>query len=464
MDIRQPPSAIEGWLQWLQRLPGVRSLVMYLLDLSDFPASADCKVWQRRFLYARLGLGLRLGFLLLLTFTIRDLYNLVSPLRGLKQNVPPQVQHLWLLIDAVMIVVLAGWLLLHRSAYGQGHPGRIFLGASLSVTLLPQILATAQGFPYADIGGWSLIFLLQATIIPVRWGVHLLSQVGLFIYYYGVNYGLGLTSLPVVIGQTPRSIFESSSVLYLLWFCFICDLAVYLYGRLQQAEFESRRQVQLFLHAVSHDLRNPTTGMALVLKNLLKRGDESIAVPRKVLEQMVDSSDRQLRLINSLLEVHRYDTQGIVLERSPTALHTIVEGAIADLKAQVEANHITLINRTTPDLPPVNVDATQVWRVWTNLIVNAMHHNAPGISITLDAAQTDQMLRCTVQDNGIGMTVIEANRVFDLYAQGSQLRRRVGLGLGLYICQQIITAHGGEMGVTSQLNAGSTFWFTLPIA
>jgi signal transduction histidine kinase len=69
-----------------------------------------------------------------------------------------------------------------------------------------------------------------------------------------------------------------------------------------------------------------------------------------------------------------------------------------------------------------------------------------------------------VQDNGVGMSQAECDRVFDLYARGAQAKRTVGLGLGLYLCRQIIEAHGGEIGVTSSSGAGATFWFTLPIA
>ncbi len=464
MDLRQSPSVgARCWL-WLQQLPGVRSLLEYLFDLSELPVSTDYKVWQRRFLHARLGLSLRLGFWVLLTFTARALYNLVIPLREVQQTVPPEVQRLSLLINAVMFVVLGGWFLLYRSRFGEQHPGRIFLWISLSVMLLPQILATFWELPYADVYGWSLIFLLQATIIPVRWEVHLLSQLGLFAYYYGVNYVLGLTVLPTLPGAPARSIFESSSFLYLLWFCFICDLAVYLYERLQKAEFESRRQAQLFLHAVSHDLRNPVMGMTLVLKSLLKQGQELVPVPRPVLEQMMESSDRQLRLINSLLEVHRYDTHGLGLNQVPTSLYEVVEGAIADLKAQITSESVTLVNQISPNLPLVNIDATQIWRVFTNLIVNAMNHNRSGIEIVLNAQPLNGLVRCTVEDNGVGMTTTESIQMFELYTRGLHLKRRVGLGLGLYICRQIILAHGGDIGVTSTPNAGATFWFTLPLA
>jgi signal transduction histidine kinase len=73
------------------------------------------------------------------------------------------------------------------------------------------------------------------------------------------------------------------------------------------------------------------------------------------------------------------------------------------------------------------------------------------------------LLRCTVADNGIGMTQQQCDRLFDLYSRGRDQRRSLSLGLGLYMCRQIITAHNGEIGVISSPGQGATFWFTLPI-
>ena len=78
------------------------------------------------------------------------------------------------------------------------------------------------------------------------------------------------------------------------------------------------------------------------------------------------------------------------------------------------------------------------------------------------------MLLCEVADNGAGMTSEQSKHLFELYAQGktqNQLNRRsLSLGLGLYICRQIVQAHGGAIGVTGEVNVGSRFWFTLPIS
>lgn len=462
MGAKQPIVPGQKWQAKLRQVPWMRSFLDRWMTPPMTPASAEYESWQQRFLLSRLGLCLWLALLIVLTFFARDVYDYFFALEELK-DVPQAVKALWFPIDFTLVLLLIGGLVLHRTQFGQRHPAALFLSLSWVITILPQIFATQQGFPLPDILAWSLVFLVQATLIPVHWELHLVSQVGLLVYFYGVNAALGLTTVPAPPGRPEQSIFILTVILYLLWFCFICDLAVYLYERLQRAEFESRRQSKLFLHAVSHDLRNPVTGTSLVLKNLLKKGDDKLVVSRSVLERMIESNDRQLALINSLLEVHNSDVRGIDLHLQPIVLSGLVDSVISDLEPLLTENQASLLNQISPTLSQVNADKTQLWRVFCNLIANALHHNPPGITLTLTAVPEVEMVRVSVQDNGVGMSQAESDRVFDLYTRGSQARRTVGLGLGLYLCRQIIIAHGGKIGVESAPDAGATFWFTLPM-
>jgi signal transduction histidine kinase len=188
---------------------------------------------------------------------------------------------------------------------------------------------------------------------------------------------------------------------------------------------------------------------------------------------MTQSNTRLLNLIDSLLESHANDIQGIALKRTPVKLSGIVQGAVYDLEPILQENRTTLLNQVSPTLPLVNVDALQTGRVFQNLIANAIKHNAPGLNLKITAnyhntdieeASSPQMLLCTVEDNGTGVSPEQCESMFELYAQGVSKRRSLGLGLGLYICKQIVAAHGGNIGVKSKVNVGSQFWFTLPIA
>jgi signal transduction histidine kinase len=74
------------------------------------------------------------------------------------------------------------------------------------------------------------------------------------------------------------------------------------------------------------------------------------------------------------------------------------------------------------------------------------------------------MIYCSVEDDGVGILPEQCEHLFDLYVRGNQSRHSVGLGLGLYLCRQIIGAHGGQIGVISSHGTGAIFWFTLPLA
>lgn len=244
-------------------------------------------------------------------------------------------------------------------------------------------------------------------------------------------------------------------------------------------EIAERKRVEdalrVFLHAVSHDLRNPVTGMLMVLGNLLKSeslsadhanssGKAVIPVARTILERMAQSSDRQLYLINSLLEVHASEVGGIVLQTEPVDLGQLVVDVLMDFEPLLAKNQVSATTLISQDLPTIPADPLQLRRVLENLLANALKHNPPGLSLSVSVERQGDSLLCRVQDNGTGINPELREHLFDLYSRGPQIRRSTGLGLGLYLCRQIVVAHGGEMGVTSDLGAGATFWFTLPLA
>lgn len=234
-------------------------------------------------------------------------------------------------------------------------------------------------------------------------------------------------------------------------------------AQLKALETQLRQQLNVFLHAVSHDLRNPVIGTKMVLHNLTNQVGETIQVPRKVLERMQESNERQLGLINSLIETHAAEVWGLKLNCKPLNLKSLVQSALIDLQPMLDKEEVVLRDRISPDLPLVIADSLQLVRLYQNLIGNALKHNPPGFCLTLDAQVENGFLRCTVADNGVGISKEQCDKIFDLYFQGKQKRQSVGLGLGLYLCYHIIQAHGGTIGVESELGAGTSFWFTLPV-
>ena len=581
------------------------------------------EVWRDRFLRDRLrpavGIAIFFGF------------SIIIYLIGEALFAPREFKIIYLYTSAVVELSLLICFVLQKTAIGQRYPGWLFLGFSWSLTVLVQL-----GLAVAKIGDlpiltWSLAFLTQATLIPVRWRLHLISQLGVLFCHVGINLVLNLS-------LARYSAFRLSGFyLYLFWFCLICDLSVYWYECLQRTEFSTKRELasayqqlevaeakyrsifenagegifqstpdgryitanpalariygcdspeevtakftdierqlyvdpvrrneflrsieesgtvsdfesqiyrcdgsivwisekaravrhssgavlyyegsveditqrkqaqeslRLFIHALSHDLRNPVAGMLMVLKNWQTKTGDSIAIPRPVLERMIQGSEQQLRLINSLLDVHAGEVRGLVLHCDRIDLKALVATVATDLEPLMNDAKAIFSNLIPDNLPAVNADTTQLWRVFSNLIANALKHNLPGLNLRVSAKVIDvekvfinpsklkqdidkspipnsqfpipnpqfpiphspNMICCTVEDDGVGILPEQCEHLFDLYVRGDRSRHSVGLGLGLYLCRQIIGAHGGEIGVISSPGAGAIFWFTLPLA
>ncbi|MBW4480521.1 MAG: PAS domain S-box protein [Tolypothrix brevis GSE-NOS-MK-07-07A] len=253
-------------------------------------------------------------------------------------------------------------------------------------------------------------------------------------------------------------------------------------AQLQQKmqELQEINQVKdVLLHTVSHDLRTSVMGNLMVLENLLKNGglftgdsllgeflvhNSQIAVPCSIVERMIQGNNRQLGMINSLLELHSSEEQGIVLHREPVQFGTLLPVVIRDLQPMLSENKVTLKNLVSKDLPLIMADATKLQRVLQNLLTYTWLHNPPGLHLTLKATVEDQVIRLSIQDNGVGMNKLECDRLFDLFVRDPQARSSTCTGLKLYISRQIIKAHQGEIGVKSNPKRGLTFWFTLPLA
>ncbi len=243
-----------------------------------------------------------------------------------------------------------------------------------------------------------------------------------------------------------------------------------------QSEMQEREKAEealkVYIHALTHDLRNPVTGMTNVLQSLIQHrldgvDPPSAKIPLSVLERMNAGCDRQLKMINSLIETHGIEVWGVPLTREPFALSDLIQAVLTDWQLSCEQKRVTVVQQVMADAPWVNGDRAQLWRVFENLLGNALKYNPPGITITVSTQQAQPnspFLRCSVHDNGIGIAPEQQQNIFELYSRGVAASPTQGLGLGLYICRRIIESHGGSIGVSAQLGQGAEFWFDLPLA
>jgi signal transduction histidine kinase len=232
----------------------------------------------------------------------------------------------------------------------------------------------------------------------------------------------------------------------------------------KMTELQELNQLKdVYLQAVSHDLRTGLLGMSMVLNNLSQSSSE-VTLSRPLLERMITSNERQLNLINSLLEDHFNEERDLELHCKPEQLDELIQNTIAECSSMLTQSQANLTQLLPPDIPSIAVDSTQLQQALKNLLINALKHNPPGLNLTLQVTVEEQVIRLILQDDGVGMNQQQQKSLFKLYIRGLHTQHLTGIGLGLYQCRQIINAHGGEIGVISAPGAGSTFWFTLPRA
>jgi PAS domain S-box-containing protein len=230
---------------------------------------------------------------------------------------------------------------------------------------------------------------------------------------------------------------------------------------------ESDRLKNEFVATVSHELRTPLTAIAGFVDLLLDgaAGDLNETMQRYL--TVAQGNGRRLgNLINDLLDMSKIEAGKVELRLLPVDLAGAIGQAVDAVAPQVQTKGQTLAVETPDDLPLVLADTTRLVQVLTNLLSNANKYTPEDGSISVSASRCDDLLRIEVADTGVGLTPEEQAQVFDRFyqAQGSNRKITGGTGLGLAITRSLVELHGGKIGVTSEPGAGSTFWFTLPVA
>ncbi|MFM2432756.1 MAG: hypothetical protein RLZZ511_3970, partial [Cyanobacteriota bacterium] len=151
----------------------------------------------------------------------------------------------------------------------------------------------------------------------------------------------------------------------------------------------------------------------------------------------------------------------------PISLHSLVAHTLNQLQSVLVQHQPSLENQISLDLPDIQGDPVYLERVLENLINNAIQHNPPETPIILRATHQPDLGQVLVEvvDRGRGLSREQQQALFSRPYPRCQFDRRLtGLGLGLFLCHQIIQAHQGEIGVESDGSTGAIFWFTLPLA
>lgn len=223
-----------------------------------------------------------------------------------------------------------------------------------------------------------------------------------------------------------------------------------------------------FLANISHELRTPLNGI-IGATDLLK--DLKI---NKLQKQYVDiifsSGNRLLSLINDVLDLSKIEAGETKLRPSDVQLEKLVTATFQLLSVQAQQKNISIDLRYSSDIPPmVSVDELKLAQILTNLLGNAIKFTDKG-GVTLDVSlvgSTNDLprVRFEIIDTGIGIPKDRVKTVFDKFSQidSSSTKKQRGTGLGLSISKQLVELMDGDIGVTSALNKGTTFWFELDL-
>ncbi len=228
---------------------------------------------------------------------------------------------------------------------------------------------------------------------------------------------------------------------------------------------ETDRLRRELISNVSHDLRTPLATLHGYIDTLLLKNTELDPGERGRYLQITRKHTQRLgTLIDDLFELSKLDSGSMPLSLETFSLSELLNDVIRDFELEARRRGIELTLRGEPERALVHADIGLVQRVLENLIRNALDYTPEGGSITLDVSARPEDVAVSVSDTGCGIPEDEIDNIFDRYFRSNreQLVRGQSSGLGLAIVKRILDLHGSRITVSSTMNEGTRFEFSLP--
>lgn len=217
-----------------------------------------------------------------------------------------------------------------------------------------------------------------------------------------------------------------------------------------------------FLSIASHELKTPLTVIRGYQDLLLSFPEEEVSGrARTILEKAARSAERLNKLTSALLDVSRIQNGRMELQREPVLLDSIVSEAAELIAHATGGSHKITVEGRTDRL--IEVDRERLLQVVSNLLSNAIKYSPGKTGVLIKLSQSENLVKCSITDQGIGIAAADQSLIFDRFFRASAHKQMFpGMGVGLYVCQQVIKAHQGTIWIEGSNAHGTTFSFTIP--
>lgn len=221
-----------------------------------------------------------------------------------------------------------------------------------------------------------------------------------------------------------------------------------------------------FISITSHQLRTPLSSIKWLCE-LFWNGDlKGLSNDqKKIMQKVQNENDRLIKLVNSLLNISRIESDKIVITPSLTDIPQLVDKVLDDFKELIKSKKQTVEIKFPVETPKLFVDAKLMGEALSNLISNAHKYTPEGGRLWVKGKIVGNELIISVTDNGIGIPVNDQHRIFEKFfrAENALLKQTNGSGLGLYFVKWVAESHGGRVWFESTENVGTTFYLAFPI-
>ncbi len=242
-------------------------------------------------------------------------------------------------------------------------------------------------------------------------------------------------------------------------------------SRLSEENEQARVQVKSeqlrssLLSSISHDLRTPLATITGAASGIMEAGDKvNLNECKELAAEIFHESRRLNRLVGNLLDMTRVESGALEIKKEPQPVDEVIGAAISYFEEQLESRSVE--TEIPDDLPMISGDAVLLQQLMINLLENALKYTPPDSPLLFKAKPAEdnaEFITIEVSDRGPGIPEEMRSQIFQKFVRAKSRSSAGGAGLGLAICQGIVEAHGGKLGVSERAGGGATFWFTLPV-